>query len=117
MIDKDLAASLLARQLEADMLLILTAVPYVYVNYGTPDQMPIGDVHPDELISYLNEGQFAPGSMRPKIEAALEFASSKPGRLSVITGLERASEAVDSRVGTRIYQPEEEKTDWKLAVL
>lgn len=72
-VDKDLTAALLARAVRASRLIVLTSVDQVWLSYGTPSARPLGDVRADELRGYLAEGHFPPGSMGPKIEAALEF--------------------------------------------
>ena len=73
-IDKDFASELLAEQLNADMLIILTAVEKVAVNFSKPDQKWLDSLTPEEARAYMAEGQFAPGSMLPKVEAAVKFA-------------------------------------------
>jgi carbamate kinase len=104
-IDKDRAASLLARLLGAQALLILTAVDRVMLNYGTPQQAELGTITADEAERYLSEGQFPPGSMGPKIEAALAFLA-RGGEWAAITspGLLAAtlSPGRGERAGTRI---------------
>ena len=101
-IDKDFASELLAEQLNADMLIILTAVEKVAVNFSKPDQKWLDSLTPEEARAYMAEGQFAPGSMLPKVEAAVKFAESKPGRTALITLLEKARDGIDGRTGTRI---------------
>ena len=101
-IDKDFAACVLARQLEADALVILTAVEKVAVNFGKPDQKWLDALTPDQAREYIAQGQFAPGSMLPKVEAAVEFAESGPGRTALITLLERARDGLRGRTGTLI---------------
>ena len=101
-IDKDFAASLLARQVDADMLIILTAVEKVAVNFGRPDQKWLDSLTPGEARQYMAEGQFAPGSMLPKVQAALEFVESAPGRTALITLLERAKDGIGGKTGTLI---------------
>ena len=101
-IDKDFASELLAEHLNADMLIILTAVEKVAVNFNKPDQKWLDTMTPDEARAYMAEGQFAPGSMLPKVEAAVKFAESKPGRTALITLLERAQDGIDGKTGTRI---------------
>jgi carbamate kinase len=96
-IDKDLASSLLARQLGADMLLMLTDVDAVYLDWGTPKARPLDQVQADELSA----AAFAAGSMRPKVEAAIEFAV-ETGKPAAIGKLEDAVEIVAGRRGTRI---------------
>ena len=103
-IDKDFAACLLARQLEADYLVILTAVEKVAVNFGKPDQKWLDHMTPAEALSYADQGQFAPGSMLPKVQAAVEFAQSGPGRSALITLLEKAKESIQGKTGTVICQ-------------
>ena len=99
-IDKDFAAAKLAEQLDADFLVILTAVEKVAVNFGKPDQQWLDELTPETAERYIGEGQFAPGSMLPKVQAALSFAQSGPGRSSLITLLERASDGIAGKTGT-----------------
>ena len=101
-IDKDFAAELLAEHLDADMLIILTAVEKVAVNFNKPNQKWLDALTPEEARAYIGEGQFAPGSMLPKVEAAVKFAESKPGRTALITLLEKARDGIDGKTGTRI---------------
>ena len=101
-IDKDFASELLAEHLNADMLIILTAVEEVAINFNKPDQKWLDTMTPDEARAYMAEGQFAPGSMLPKVEAAVKFAESKPGRTALITLLEKARDGIDGKTGTRI---------------
>jgi carbamate kinase len=101
-IDKDFASALLAQEISADWLIILTAVEKVAVNFGKPDQKDIGDMTADEAEAYAKEGQFAPGSMLPKVEAAIRFARSGPGRKALITLLERAGDGIAGKTGTVI---------------
>ena len=103
-IDKDFASCTLAQQLDADMLIILTAVEKVAVNFGKPDQKWLDHLTPDEARAYAAEGQFAPGSMLPKVEAAVKFAESKPGRTALITLLEKAKDGISGKTGTSISQ-------------
>lgn len=103
-IDKDFAAELLAESLDADYLVILTAVEKVAVNFGKPDQQWLDELTPETAGRYVDEGQFAPGSMLPKVEAALSFAESKPGRTALITLLEKAKDGIAGKTGTRIHQ-------------
>ena len=102
-IDKDFASALLAKELDADFLIILTAVEKVALNYGKPDEKWLDDVTVDEAKQYVEEGHFAPGSMLPKVQAALDFAESKPGRQSLITLLEKAKDGILGETGTRIH--------------
>ena len=101
-IDKDFASECMAEQLDADMLIILTAVEKVAINFGKPDQKGLDSLTPEEARRYIAEGQFAPGSMLPKVEAAVRFAESKPGRTALITLLEKAKDGIAGRTGTRI---------------
>ena len=102
-IDKDFASALLAKELDADFLIILTAVEKVALNYGKPDEKWLDDVTVDEAKQYVEEGHFAPGSMLPKVQAALDCAESKPGRQSLITLLEKAKDGILGETGTRIH--------------
>ena len=99
-IDKDFAAAKLAEQLDADFLVILTAVEKVAVNFGKPDQRWLDELTPADVERYVGEGQFAPGSMLPKVQAALAFAQSGEGRSSLITLLEKASDGIAGKTGT-----------------
>jgi len=101
-IDKDLASEKLAEDLDADALVILTAVEKVSINFKKPDQKDLETLSVDEAKQYIAEGHFAPGSMLPKIEAAVKFVESKPGRVSIITSLDKAVEALEGRAGTTI---------------
>ena len=92
----------LAELLDADMLVILTAVEKVAINFGKPDQKGLDTLTPDEARKYIDEKQFAPGSMLPKVQAAMSFAESKPGRVSLITLLEKAAEGIEGKTGTRV---------------
>ena len=103
-IDKDFASAKLAELLDADLLVILTAVEKVAVNFGKPDQKGLDALTPAEAREYIAQGQFAPGSMLPKVEAAVQFAESKPGRTALITLLEKARDGIEGRTGTRISQ-------------
>ena len=103
-IDKDFASELLAEQLDADMLIILTAVEQVAINFGKPNQENLAELTPEKARQYIAEGHFAPGSMLPKVEAAVKFAESKPGRKALITLLEKAKEGIAGNTGTVIHQ-------------
>ena len=103
-IDKDFASAKLAELLDADMLVILTAVEKVAINFGKPDEKWLDSLTPDEARKYIGEGHFAPGSMLPKVEAAVEFAESAPGRSALITLLEKAADGVAGKTGTRVHQ-------------
>ena len=101
-IDKDFAASLLARSLDADILLILTEVEKVSLNFRKPDQKDLDHMSVAEARKYIGEGHFAPGSMLPKVRAAVDFAVSGPGRKAIITSLYKAVDALQGRTGTVI---------------
>ncbi len=103
-IDKDLSASLLAESIEADMLLILTAVEKVAVHFGKPDQKGLDTMTVAEAEKYIADGEFAPGSMLPKVQAGIRFAESGPGRTALITHLQKAREALKGTTGTRIIK-------------
>ncbi|MGY2081512.1 carbamate kinase [Modestobacter sp. SYSU DS0657] len=99
-IDKDLTAALLAADLDADTLVIATDVPHVMVDFGTPVARPLGRVTVAEVRAHAAAGQFARGSMGPKVEAALRFVDRRSGARAVITSLEHISDAVTDDVGT-----------------
>ena len=93
-IDKDYASELLAENVDADTLIILTAVEKVAINFGKEDEKWLSELTPDEADEYIAQGQFAKGSMLPKVEAAVKFARSKPGRTAIITLLEKAKDGI-----------------------
>ena len=101
-IDKDLASEKLAEDLDADALVILTAVENVSINYKKPDQKDLSLLNVADAKKYIAEGQFAPGSMLPKVEAAMKFAMSKPQRKCIITSLEKAVDALNGEAGTTV---------------
>ena len=101
-IDKDLASEKLAEDLDADALVILTAVENVSINYKKPDQKDLSLLNVADAKKYIAEGQFAPGSMLPKVAAAMKFASSKPERKCIITSLEKAVDALNGVAGTTV---------------
>lgn len=101
-IDKDFAAELLAEQVNADVLMILTEVEKVAINWGKPDQQNLDHMSLKEAAQYVQEGQFAPGSMLPKVEAAMNFARTFPGRKAIITSLDKAIDALEGKTGTVI---------------
>lgn len=101
-IDKDLAAERLAEDMETDVLLILTEVDKVAVNYGKPNQENLSHITVAQAIKYMEEGHFAPGSMYPKVYAAVKFARRFPGKKAIITSLYRAVEALEGKEGTVI---------------
>ncbi len=103
-IDKDFAAEKLAEVVEADTLLILTAVPAVSINFRKPDEENLGDITVGQLQSYVDQSQFAPGSMLPKVQAAIRFASAQPGNVSLVTSIDKAVDAAAGTTGTRVTQ-------------
>lgn len=103
-IDKDFASCLLAQQLNADFLIILTAVEKVALRFGTPEETWLDDITVDEAKQYMEEGHFAPGSMLPKVQAGVEFAESGEGRTALITLLQKAKDGVNGATGTRIIK-------------
>ena len=107
-IDKDLTAALLARAVDADVLVIATDVAHAVAGWGTPDAHDIGRVTLDEMEAYAAAGHFASGSMGPKVEAAMRFVRSGGSR-SIITALDQLAPAIDGQVGTVIENPERER--------
>ena len=103
-IDKDFASCVLAQQLDADCLIILTAVEKVAIHFGKPDVEWLADLTPAKAQEYIAAGEFAPGSMLPKVQAAVQFAESKEGRTALITLLEKAKDGVAGKTGTAIHQ-------------
>ena len=103
-IDKDNASSLLAAQLGADYLVILTAVEKVAINFGKENQEWLSDLTVEQAKEYIAGEQFAKGSMLPKIEAAIRFAESGEGRRTLITLLDKAAEGIAGKTGTVIHQ-------------
>lgn len=101
-IDKDFAAARLAEQVNADALIILTAVEKVAIHFGTPEQEDLSELTPESAQAYIEAGEFAPGSMLPKVQAALQFAQSGEGRTSLITLLDKAAEGIAGKTGTVI---------------
>ncbi len=102
-IDKDFASAKLAEMVDADYLFILTAVDRVAIDYGKPQQRELEKMSVKEARRYAGEGHFAPGSMLPKIQAAVAFAESKKGRRAIIASLEKAPLAMRGESGTEIY--------------
>lgn len=103
-IDKDRASSLLAAQIDADLFLISTGVEKVALNFGKPNQQLIDHMTIAEAEAYMAEGHFAPGSMKPKIEACIRFLkqSTKPDVMAIITNPENLGRALHGETGTRI---------------
>ena len=103
-IDKDFASELLAEQLDADTLIILTAIEKVAIHFRQPNQQWLDTLTPAQARRYIADGEFAPGSMLPKVQAAVQFAESKPGRQALITLLEKARDGIAGKTGTIIRQ-------------
>ena len=101
-IDKDYAAELLAEQVEADVLMILTEVEQVALQWGKPDQQNLSHMSLAEAAKYVSQGQFAPGSMLPKVEAAMKFVRHNPDKEAIITSLDKAIDALEGHTGTHI---------------
>lgn len=101
-IDKDLAAERLSEDINADILMILTEVEKVCLNFNKPDQKDLGHITVAEAEKYIEEGHFAPGSMLPKVQAAVKFAKANPGKKAIITSLYKAVDAVEGKAGTVI---------------
>lgn len=101
-IDKDLAAAQLADNLNADLLLILTAVERVSIHFGKADQKDLSRLTVAEVQQLMRAGEFAPGSMLPKMQAAVGFVKGKPGRRAIIASLQKAREALLGKSGTLI---------------
>lgn len=101
-IDKDFAAELLAEDVNADMLMILTEVEKVAVNFNEPDQKDLDHLTLKEAAEYIQEGQFPAGSMLPKVEAAMKFVRMFPNKKAIITSLDKAVEALNGETGTVI---------------
>ena len=103
-IDKDFSAAKLAELVDAEYLFILTAVEHVAINYGKPDQKELWDMSLSDAEQYCAEGQFAAGSMLPKVQAAMNFVRSGNNRKAIIASLEKASDAIQGNSGTIIHQ-------------
>ena len=103
-IDKDRASAKLALDLKADMLVILTAVDKVSLNFNKPDQIDLDEMSLEEAEKYIQEGQFAKGSMLPKVESCIEYVSHTPDGKALITSLEKAKEALQGKTGTIIHR-------------
>jgi carbamate kinase len=101
-IDKDFAAAKLAELVEADVLLILTGVEAVSINYRQPNEENLGHVTSSQLQTYIDQSQFAPGSMLPKVQAAMGFAMSAQHRTAIITSIDNVTAAVNDGVGTHV---------------
>jgi carbamate kinase len=105
-IDKDRTTGLLARHLQAPTLVILTAVEYACVNYGKPDERRLEKITVDEAEKHLNAGQFGAGSMRPKVETAIDFVRRSPhaDAVAIIAHVNHFADALDGKTGTRIVR-------------
>ena len=101
-IDKDFAAELLAEQVKADVLLILTEVENVAIRFGKPDQEDLDHLTLETAARYVDEGQFGAGSMLPKVQAAMKFVRANPDKRAVISSLDKALPALEGRTGTQI---------------
>lgn len=99
-IDKDFAAELLAEEVDADTLMILTEVENVAINFNKPNQENLEHVSLQDAARYVDEGQFAPGSMLPKVQAAMKFVRKYPQKKAIITSLDKAVEALEGKAGT-----------------
>lgn len=100
-VDKDLTSSVLASRIDASLLIILTAEPNIYRDFGTPDQAPLGAVTLEEMERLDREGQFPPGSMGPKVESVLTFLREGGGR-ALVTDPESLPRAIEGRAGTHV---------------
>ena len=100
-IDKDASSSLLAQKIKADIFLIITGVPKVYLNYKKENEHGLGKISHSELETYLHEGHFAAGSMLPKIQAVLDYVGTTNGK-AVITNMDTCIEALEEKEGTRV---------------
>ncbi|VEU78350.1 carbamate kinase [Mycoplasmopsis columbinasalis] len=101
-IDKDFALAKIAAKVEADTFVILTAVDYIYVNYNKPDQKKLETVTVSELETYIGQNQFAPGSMLPKVQAAIDFVKANKTNVALIASLDKVEEALAGHSGTKI---------------
>ena len=101
-IDKDRSSALLAQEMKADMLVILTAVDQVMINFGKEDEQAIDEMNIEQANEYIGQDQFAKGSMLPKVEACMEFVKNSDNGVALITSLEKAAEALKGQTGTII---------------
>jgi len=101
-IDKDFTAELIATQIQADTLILLTNIENVAINYGKKNQVSIGDINRIDMEKYINEGQFSEGSMLPKVLACMRFVERAPGRECVIGTVSKLPEIISGKSGTRI---------------
>lgn len=103
-IDKDSSVALLAESLGADILVILTAVEKAAIRFGKPSQRNLDEMNLTEAEKYITDGEFAPGSMLPKVQAGMRFAASVKGRTALITHFQTSRDALNGKTGTRIVQ-------------
>lgn len=101
-IEKDLVSGLLAKEVDADVLMILTSVDRVTLNYGKPDEKPISSMTVDEARTFMEEGHFEFASMLPKIKSSIDFITAGKGRSAIITSLDKAKDSLAGKAGTRI---------------
>ncbi|MFC2699684.1 MAG: carbamate kinase, partial [Limosilactobacillus fermentum] len=102
-IDKDRSSALLADNVDADQLIILTAVDYVYINYNQPDEQKLTELSQAQAQELIDAGQFPAGSMLPKIQACLSFVKDHPERKAIITSLAGLDQALEGKLGTVIH--------------
>lgn len=102
-IEKDMTSACLAEQLDADVLLLLTGVEKVSLNYGREDEQPIDSMTVEEATGYIEEEQFTTGAMLPKVEAAVSFASSSNKRKAIITSIDTALDGLGGKTGTEVH--------------
>lgn len=102
-IDKDFASALLAKDINADILMIITAVPNAILNFGKENEIILNKVSLKDIIKYNEEGHFKAGSMKPKVEACINFVSENKSGIAIITSIEEALNAIDNNAGTIIY--------------
>ena len=103
-IDKDRASAKLALDLNADMLVILTAVEKVSINFNTPEQEDLDEMSLADAYTYIEEGHFAKGSMLPKVESCIDYVKNSSNGVALITSLEKAKEALQGKTGTTIHK-------------
>lgn len=103
-IDKDLTSSLLAKEIDADTLLILTAIEKVYINFNKENQIALNELTVDDALKHIKNEEFAKGSMLPKVEACIEFVKNNPKRKAIITSLDKACDALNGLTGTMIKE-------------
>ncbi len=100
--DKDFGAELLAEKVDADVLMILTEVEQVAIDFNKPNQENLANLTLEQAAKYVEEGHFAPGSMLPKVKAAMKFVEAFPGKKAIITSLDKAVDALEGKTGTVI---------------